>query len=49
MKFEGKTIIDLLAAKTGKLTKRTEDHNMMTKALEYFYKQGGLTNPSGVR
>lgn len=46
MKFEGKTIIELYDAKTGKLTKRTEDKNMMTKALEYFYKQGGLTNPS---
>lgn len=36
MKFEGKTIIELFDAKTGKLTKRTEDKNMMTKALNIF-------------
>ena len=46
MKFEGKTIIELRDAKTGKLTKRTEDKNMLTNALTEFYKQGGMTNPS---
>ena len=46
MKFEGKTIIELKDAKTGKLVQRTEDHNMLTNALTEFYKQGGMTNPS---
>lgn len=46
MKFEGKTIIELKDAKTGKLVQRTEDHNMLTNALTEFYKQGGITNPS---
>jgi hypothetical protein len=46
MKFKGKTIIELRDSKTGKLTQRTEDNNMLTNALSYFYKQGGLTNPS---
>ena len=46
MKFEGKTIIELRDAKTGKITKRTEDKNMLTNALTEFYKQGGMTNPS---
>ena len=46
MKFKGKTIIELFDANTGKLTRRTEDNNMMTKALYYFYDQGGITNPT---
>lgn len=46
MKFEGKTIIELYDAKSGRLVKKTEDKNMLTNALAYFYKQGGLTNPS---
>ena len=46
MKFEGKTIIELKDAKTGKLVQRTEDHNMLTNALTEFYKQGGMTNPT---
>lgn len=46
MKFEGKTIIELKDAKTGKLVRRTEDHNMLTNALTLFYKQAGITNPS---
>lgn len=48
MKFEGKTIIELHDAETGRLVKRTEDKNMLTNALTYFYKQGGLTNPSAI-
>lgn len=46
MKFEGKTIIELTDAKSGKLVRRTEDKNMLTNALTKFYKQGGITNPS---
>lgn len=46
MKIEGKTIIELHDAKTGKLTQRTEDKNMLTNALTHMYKQGGVTNPS---
>lgn len=46
MKIHGKTIIELHDAKTGRLVKRTEDNNMLTKALYYFYDQGGMTNPT---
>ena len=46
MKFEGKTIIELHDAKTGKLVKKTEDKNMLTNALTQFYAQGGMSNPS---
>lgn len=46
MKFEGKTIIELHDAKTGRLAKRTEDKNMLTNALTQFYAQGGMSNPS---
>lgn len=46
MKFEGKTIIELRDAESGKLVQRTEDKNMLTNALSLFYKQGGITNPS---
>lgn len=46
MKIKGKTIIELHDAKTGRLVKRTEDNNMLTKALYYFYDQGGMTNPT---
>lgn len=46
MNIHGKTIIELSDAKTGKLVQRTEDNNMLTNALTYFYKQGGMTNPT---
>lgn len=46
MKIHGKTIIELHDAKSGRLVKRTEDNNMLTKALYYFYDQGGMTNPT---
>lgn len=46
MNIKGKTIIELHDAKTGRLVKRTEDNNMLTKALYYFYDQGGMTNPT---
>jgi hypothetical protein len=44
--FKGKTTIELHDAKTGKLLQKTEDNNMVTKALDYFAEYGGLTNPS---
>ena len=52
--IKGQTIIELRDAKSGKLVQRTKDDNMLTKALEYFYAQGGLSNPtafgaSGIR
>lgn len=46
MNIKGKTKIELFDAKSGKLTQRTEDNNMVTKALYYFLDQAGLTNPS---
>ena len=46
MNIHGKTIIELSDAKTGKLVQKTEDNNMLTNALTYFYKQGGMTNPT---
>ena len=46
MNIKGKTIIELSDAKTGKLVQKTEDNNMLTNALTYFYKQGGMTNPT---
>ena len=46
MRIEGKTIIELHDAETGRLVKRTEDKNMLTNALTYMYRQGGVTNPS---
>lgn len=52
--IKGQTIIELRDAKSGRLVQRTKDDNMLTKALEYFYAQGGLSNPtafgaSGIR
>lgn len=46
MKIKGHTTIELFDAKTGKLVQRTDDDNMITKALYYFYDEGGWTNPS---
>lgn len=46
MKIKGHTTIELFDAKTGKLVQRTDDDNMLTKALYYFYDEGGWTNPS---
>lgn len=46
MKIKGHTTIELFDAKTGKLVQRTDDDNMLTKALFYFYNQGGMSNPS---
>lgn len=43
--FKGDVTIELTDAKTGK-TERVRDHNMVTKALNYFFKQGGITNPT---
>ena len=48
MKIKGHTTIELFDAKTGKLVQRTEDDNMLTKALYYFYDEGGWTNPSAL-
>lgn len=53
-KIKGQTIIELRDAKSGRIVQRTKDNNMLTKALEYFYAQGGLSNPtafgaSGIR
>lgn len=46
MNIKGKTKIELFDGKTGKLTHKTEDNNMITEALYDFYDQGGITNPS---
>lgn len=46
MKIKGHTTIELFDAKTGKLVQRTDDDNMLTKALFYFYDSGGITNPA---
>lgn len=43
--FKGEVTIELTDAKTGK-TERVQNHNMVTKALNYFLKQGGITNPT---
>lgn len=43
--FKGEVTIELTDAKTGK-TERVQNHNMVTKALKYFYMQGGITNPT---
>lgn len=43
--FKGEVTIELTDAKTGK-TERVQNHNMVTKALNYFFKQGGITNPT---
>lgn len=43
--FKGDVTIELTDAKTGK-TERVQNHNMVTKALKYFYMQGGMTNPT---
>lgn len=48
MKIKGHTTIELFDAKTGKLVQRTDDDNMITKALYYFYDEGGWTNPSAL-
>lgn len=48
MKIKGHTTIELFDAKTGKLVQRTDDDNMLTKALYYFYDEGGWTNPSAL-
>lgn len=46
MKIEGKTIIELRDAKTGKIVHKSEDKNMLTNALTMFFAQGGRTNPT---
>lgn len=43
--FEGKVKLELMDSDKNVIQK-IEGHNMPTKALEYFYKQGGITNPS---
>lgn len=42
--FKGYVTLELSDGQ--KKTQKIEGHNMVTKALEYFYKQGGMTNPS---
>lgn len=43
--FRGEVTIDLKDVKTGEV-ETYHDHNLVTKALGYFLKQGGLSNPS---
>jgi hypothetical protein len=43
--FRGEVTIELKDVKTGK-TETVQDHNMVTNALSYFFKQGGITNRS---
>lgn len=43
--FKGEVTIDLKDVKTGEV-ETYHDHNLVTKALGYFLKQGGLSNPS---
>jgi len=43
--FKGKVKLELMDSKKN-IVQKIEGHNMPTKALEYFYKQGGITNPS---
>lgn len=42
--FQGKVKLELMDSNKN-IIQKIEGHNMPTKALEYFYKQGGLTNP----
>ena len=43
--FEGRVKLELMDSEKN-IIQKIEGHNMPTKALEYFYKQGGITNPS---
>ena len=43
--FRGEVTIDLKDVKTGEV-ETYHNHNLVTKALGYFLKQGGLSNPS---
>ena len=43
--FRGEVTIELKDVKTGEV-ETVHDHNLVTKALAYFLKQGGITNPS---
>lgn len=45
MNIHGHCKIELTDTKTGKVESQEHD-NLVTKALEYFYKQGGMTNPT---
>lgn len=45
-KIKGQTVIELRDAKSGEIVQKTKDDNMLTKALEYFYANGGMSNPS---
>lgn len=44
--IKGRVKLELFDNLTGRLVERREESNMFTKALHYFYKHGGITNPS---
>lgn len=46
-KIEGYCKIELKDVKTGRIESE-EHHNLVTKALAYFYKNGGWTNPTAI-
>lgn len=46
MNIKGHVKVELMDPATGKILKKSENHNLVTNALNYFFKQGGITNPS---
>ena len=44
--IQGYCTLELIDAKTGRVTQRSEHHNLITNAIDEWYKAGGMSNPS---
>lgn len=44
--IKGQCTLELINAKTGKVEKKSEHHNIITDAISEWYRAGGMSNPS---